>query len=65
VELYDVVELAVDLPDEGLKSGAVGTIVDIYNSPNVAYEVEFTDDEGRTVAMLALLPEQIRHPIQT
>ena len=60
MELYDVVQLAVDLPDEGLTSGAIGTIVDIYSSPNVAYEVEFTDDEGRTVAMLALLPEQIR-----
>lgn len=59
MELYDVVELTVDLPDEGLKAGTVGTIVDIYQNPDIAYEVEFSDDEGRTVAMLALGAQQL------
>jgi hypothetical protein len=61
MELYEVVELTVNLPDEGLTAGAVGTIVHIYEQPNHAYEVEFSDDNGKTLAMLALQPDQIRH----
>lgn len=59
MNLYQVVELAVDLPHEGLRAGAVGTIVDDYLG-SLEYEVEFTDDEGRTVALTALRPDQLR-----
>lgn len=54
MELYDVVEPTVDLPGEGLKAGAVGTIIEVYRNPDLAYEVEFSDGEGRTLPMLAL-----------
>jgi hypothetical protein len=57
MKLYDVVELAVDLPDDGLRAGAIGTIVDEYPE---SYEVEFADDDGRTIALTALRPEQLR-----
>lgn len=60
MELYDVVELIVDLPDEGLATGSVGTVVHVFHEPNLAYEVEFADDEGRTVAMVPLTPDQVR-----
>lgn len=60
MELHDVVELAADLPEEGLTAGSVGTIVYIFHEPNLAYEVEFADDQGRTLAMVALTPEQLR-----
>jgi hypothetical protein len=60
MNLYDVVELARDLPEEGLKAGSVGTIVHIFTRPEQAYEVEFSDDEGRTVASLALTPDAVR-----
>jgi hypothetical protein len=58
--LFDMVALTVDSPEHGLRSGAIGAVVDVYKEPSVAYEVEFCDALGRTVAMLALAPEQIR-----
>ena len=45
MNLYDVVELAVDLPEKGLEAGMIGTVVDIYDEP-LAFEVEFDDEEG-------------------
>jgi hypothetical protein len=57
--LHDVVRLATDLPDEGLVAGSLGTVVDVFDTPRVAYEVEFADADGRTIAELALLPAQI------
>jgi len=58
MQLYDVVELTVDRPDDGLRSGAVGTIVDAYT--NDEYEVEFADGDGRTIALAALHADQLR-----
>lgn len=59
MNLYEVVELAVDLPEQGLREGMVGTIVDIYEDPR-AFEVEFDDENGVEIALLALKPEQLR-----
>jgi hypothetical protein len=41
-----------DLPEAGLARGQVGTIVEVLG-PQV-FEVEFSDDGGRTYASLAL-----------
>jgi hypothetical protein len=57
MNLYDVVALLEDLPDEGLKRGQVGTLVEEWE-PGV-YEVEFADTEGVTYAMVALRAEQV------
>ncbi|KFC91531.1 hypothetical protein GKAS_04377 [Kluyvera ascorbata ATCC 33433] len=54
-----MVVLAEDLPDKGLTKGVLGTIVFIHEKPYLAYMVEFVDDEGRTIAMPDLLPEQV------
>ena len=59
MKLYDVVELAVDLPERGLRVGMVGTVVDVYDDPR-AFEVEFDDEDGVEIALLALRPEQVR-----
>ncbi|MBU9808718.1 DUF4926 domain-containing protein [Rahnella sp. C60] len=59
--LFDVVILNVDLPDEGLVKGMTGAIIDVYSSPSMAYEVEFCDQQGRTIASVALAPEQLQH----
>lgn len=56
---FDVVTLAVDLLDENLRRGMKGIVIDVYHQPDEAYEVEFCDDEGRTLALLALTPEQL------
>ena len=54
--LLDVVALLSDLPAHGLLRGQVGTIVELLNG---AFEVEFSDDEGRTYAELAFPPDQL------
>jgi uncharacterized protein DUF4926 len=56
IQLHDVVALLVDLPERGLCRGQVGTVVETLG-PDV-YEVEFSDDEGRTYATLALRSDQ-------
>jgi hypothetical protein len=53
----DVVALLEDLPSHGLVRGQVGTAVERL-SPDV-FEVEFSDDEGRSYAMLALKVDQL------
>jgi hypothetical protein len=51
-ELFDVVELLADLPEQGLRAGSRGAIVECY--PDHAYEVEFTHLDGETLALVAL-----------
>lgn len=53
---FDVVELTVDIPERGLHVGMQGTIVHCH--PADAYEVEFTNEAGETLFLLALRPEQ-------
>jgi len=57
IKLLDTVALIEDLPERKLRSGEVGTVVEIL-APDV-YEVEFCDDEGQTYAELALRGEQL------
>jgi len=56
---FDVVTLKVDVPEENLYRGMKGVVIDIYEKPEKAYEVEFCDSEGRTISQIALLPDQI------
>lgn len=49
VKLLDVVALLVDMPAEGLVSGHVGTVVEVFSPED--FEVEFLDPEGRTFAL--------------
>jgi Domain of unknown function (DUF4926) len=57
LQLLDVVALKEDLPDGNLLAGQVGTIVE-FLAPEV-YEVEFSDDDGQTYAMLPLHSSQL------
>lgn len=57
IQLLDVVALTEDLPEHKLHRGQVGTVVELL-APHV-FEVEFSDDEGKTYAMLALRAEQL------
>ncbi|MFI6785419.1 DUF4926 domain-containing protein [Micromonospora sp. NPDC050276] len=61
LELYDVVALREAIPEEQLPPGAVGTVVHIFNGPPAAYEVEFADADGRTIAMVTLRDDQVIH----
>jgi hypothetical protein len=57
IKLLDVVALLVDKPEEGLVTGHVGTVVEVY-SPE-AFEVEFLDPAGRTFALAELRKDEV------
>jgi hypothetical protein len=57
IKLLDVVALTQELPNRDLSLGQVGTVVEVL-APNV-YEVEFTDNYGRTFAEFAVHAEQL------
>lgn len=58
VKLLDVVALTCDLPEEGLRAGQKGTVVEAYNDG--CFEVEFADDDGNTIALLPLDGAKLR-----
>jgi hypothetical protein len=51
--------LLQDLPENGLKAGDIGTVVHIHKC-GAGYEVEFMTLSGETVAVVTLLPSQLR-----
>jgi len=57
--INDAVKLTQDLPAEGLIRGALGVIVAEFTKPEEAYEVEFCDEAGETVATVALPPSSL------
>ena len=63
-KLYHDVILNVDLPDQGLCAGDVGTLVERHDVPGKepGYSVEFFDMTGRTAAVATLPAHQLRAP---
>jgi hypothetical protein len=53
-----LVALTVDRPECNLWRGHVGTVVEIL-AGGTAFEVEFSDRDGRTYESLGLRPDQI------
>jgi hypothetical protein len=58
---YDVVRLNQDLPELGLSRGLQGTIVMAFNEPGKipAFEVEFVDQDGKTIAVKPIRGEYL------
>jgi hypothetical protein len=56
---HDRVVLKVDLPDEGLTVGDVGTVVNVYRDGK-AFEVEFVSLVGATAAVVTVEAAQVR-----
>ena len=52
IHLLDVVALTADLSEHGLLRGQVGTVVEFLSDG--VFEVEFSDDQGRTYAQVAV-----------
>ena len=52
ISMLDVVALLVDMPAHELVRGQVGTVVESLGDD--AFEVEFSDGEGRAYALAAL-----------
>jgi len=55
-ELFDVIEIIVDLPSENLRAGMRGTIIEDFSDG--AYLVEFANEHGETLEMPALKTTQ-------
>ena len=56
---WDTVELLVDLPEYSISKGAVGVIVDEYTAPAHAFEIEFCNQRGETVALAVVEASQL------
>lgn len=54
----EVVVLARDMPEHGLRAGDLGTVVEIY--PGGGVEVEFVSGSGATQALLTLNASDVR-----
>jgi len=59
IKEHDCVLLTQDLPEDGLQAGDIGTVVHIHQG-GAGYEVEFMTLAGKTVAIVTLLPSQLR-----
>jgi hypothetical protein len=59
IKEHDCIVLLQDLPEDGLKVGDIGTVVHIHKE-GAGYEVEFMTLAGETVAVVTLLPSQLR-----
>jgi len=57
-KINDTVQLTQALPLEHLSVGTIGVVVAAFSEPEEAYEIEFTDERGETLAQVALRPTQ-------
>jgi hypothetical protein len=55
-ELFDIVELLVNLPEFQQSIGSQGCIVECHDLNH--FEVEFSNEAGETTALCVLLPQQ-------
>ncbi len=58
--LLDTIIATTSFPDQQVMVGDLGTIVEVYTTPTLAYEVEFVNPDGSTRALLTLALNQIR-----
>jgi len=63
-ERFSDVILTADLPDDDLKAGDVGTVVERHVVPGMeeGYSIEFFDMSGETVAVVTVPASQLRSP---
>ena len=59
IKEHDCVVLTEDIAPERLKAGDIGTVVHIHGEAK-GYEVEFMTLAGETLAVVTLLPAQVR-----
>jgi Domain of unknown function (DUF4926) len=59
LEEYSIIQLTTDrYRDRGASIGAVGTILEVYGEE--AYEVEFTREDGTTIAWFAVQSSEVK-----
>ena len=55
-ELFDIIELLVNVPESQQPVGTQGSIIECHDSDN--FEVEFTNEDGETTALCVLSSHQ-------
>jgi hypothetical protein len=55
----DGVTLLVDFPEDDVYAGQTGTVVAVHGDPAVAYDVEFVNAEGETIAIIVVNYSQV------
>ncbi|GLR08691.1 DUF4926 domain-containing protein [Mixta theicola] len=60
---YDVVKAKKELTKKVLKN-CTGAIVLIYQEPTLGYEVDFVDNQGDTLEVLTVYPEDDIEPVK-
>ena len=58
LNINDVIKVSKDI-QENIRAGDVGTVVHIFDVTPPVYEIEFTDNEGRTTEMAFLKEEDM------
>jgi hypothetical protein len=58
--LLDIVIVTANFPDYQVLAGDLGTVVEIYTTPQAAFEVEFVNPDGSTRSLLTLSADQVR-----
>ena len=63
-QLYTEVVLQADIPEENLRAGDIGTVVDRHTVAGLepGYSIEFFDMLGQTVALATLPSSLLRAP---
>ncbi|WP_445391327.1 DUF4926 domain-containing protein [Stenotrophomonas maltophilia group sp. vghtpe118] len=56
--INEVVRLLEDIPSVGIYRGSLGVVVAVLSEPEEAYEVEFCDGGGATIAQISLRSAQ-------
>jgi hypothetical protein len=62
-KINDLVKLIHNMPSESLTEGTVGVVVAEFSNPDEAYEVEFCNESGETIAQVALSLKEIEKVI--
>jgi hypothetical protein len=58
--ILETIIVTVNVPDYQVLAGDIGTVVEIYPTPQLAYEIEFVNPDGSTRALLTLAAAQVR-----
>lgn len=56
--INEIVRLLEDIPSAGICRGSLGVVVAVFSEPEEAYEIEFCDGDGASIAQIALRPAQ-------
>jgi hypothetical protein len=59
MKTYDTVYSRVEIKEIGVAIGTKGVVVDIYETPYPAYEIEFLDEAEKTLGFASLMPSEV------